>query len=148
MSSVNKAIVVGYLGKAPELRYAQDGNAIANLSIATSSKYKNKAGETIEETEWHRISLFGRLAEIAGEYLGKGSLVYFEGRIKTRKYTDKEGIERYATEIIANSMQMLGGKSSDNQDQERKSVVPSVKDRPASAAPSRGFDDMDDDIPF
>jgi single-strand DNA-binding protein len=110
MASVNKAIIVGNLGKDPEVRYMPSGDAVANITVATSSKYKNKAGELVEETEWHRISFFGKLAEVVGQYLKKGSSVYVEGRIKTRKYTDKDGVERYATDIVASEMQMLGGK--------------------------------------
>ena len=110
MASVNKVILVGNLGRDPEVRYTPDGAAIANISIATTSKYKNKTGELVEETEWHRVTFFGRLAEIAGEYLKKGRAVYVEGRLKTRKYTDKDGVEKYATDIIATEMQMLGGR--------------------------------------
>lgn len=110
MASVNKAIIVGNLGKDPEVRYLPSGDAVANITVATSSKYKNKAGEMVEETEWHRISFFGKLAEVVGQYLKKGSSVYVEGKIKTRKYTDKDGVEKYATDIVASEMQMLGGK--------------------------------------
>lgn len=110
MASVNKVILVGNLGRDPEIRYSADGSAICNASVATTSKYK-KNGENVEETEWHRIVFFNRLAEIAGEYLKKGRSVYIEGRIKTRKWQDKEtGQDRYATEIVADQMQMLGGK--------------------------------------
>jgi single-strand DNA-binding protein len=110
MSSVNKAIILGHVGKDPEIKYLPSGDAVTNLSIATSEKYKDKSGEQKESTEWHRISFFGKLAEIAGQYLKKGSLCYVEGRITTRKWTDKDGNERYSTEIVANSMQMLDGK--------------------------------------
>lgn len=112
MASVNRVTIVGNLGKDPEVRYLPSGDAVANITVATSSKYKNKAGELVEETEWHRISFFGKLAEVVGQYLKKGSSVYVEGRIKTRKYTDKDGVEKYATDIVANEMQMLGGKPS------------------------------------
>jgi single-strand DNA-binding protein len=111
MASVNKVIIVGNLGRDPEIRYMPSGDAIANIAVATSYKSKDKnTGEQKELTEWHRISFFGRLAEIVGQYLKKGSSVYVEGRLQTRKYTDKDGIERYATDIIAENMQMLGGR--------------------------------------
>lgn len=111
MASVNKCIIVGNLGRDPELRYAASGDAIANIAVATSFKSKDKnTGESTEKTEWHRISFFGKLAEIVGQYLKKGSTVYVEGRLQTRKYTDKDGVEKFATEIVAEQMQMLGGK--------------------------------------
>ena len=111
MASVNKVIIVGNLGRDPEIRYMPSGDAIANIAVATSFKSKDKnTGEQKELTEWHRISFFGRLAEIVGQYLKKGSSVYVEGRLQTRKYTDKDGIERYATDVIAENMQMLGGR--------------------------------------
>src|SRR5206468_6451046 len=111
MASVNKVIIVGNLGRDPEIRYMPSGDAIANIAVATSYKSKDKnTGEQKELTEWHRISFFGRLAEIVGQYLKKGSSVYVEGRLQTRKYTDKDGIERYATDIIAENMQMLAGR--------------------------------------
>ena len=112
MASVNKVIIVGNLGRDPEIRYMPSGDAIANIAVATSYKSKDRnTGEQKELTEWHRISFFGRLAEIVGQYLKKGSSVYVEGRLQTRKYTDKDGIERYATDIIADNMQMLGGRA-------------------------------------
>lgn len=110
MASINKVILVCALGKDPEVRQTQSGSAICNLSAATSRKYKDAQGEYQEETEWHRISLFGRMAELAGQYLSKGSSVYIEGRLRTRKYTDKEGIDRYVTEIIGENMQFLDKK--------------------------------------
>ena len=111
MASVNKVILIGNLGRDPETRYSPDGAAICNVSIATTSQWKDKAtGERKEETEWHRVTFYGRLAEIAGEYLKKGRSVYVEGRLKTRKYKDKEGIEKYSTDIIADQMQMLGSR--------------------------------------
>ncbi len=111
MASVNKVILVGNLGRDPETRFSPDGGAICNVSIATTSQWRDKArGERREETEWHRVTFYGRLAEIAGEYLKKGRSVYVEGRLKTRKYTDKAGVEKYATDIIADQMQMLGGR--------------------------------------
>lgn len=110
MASINKVILVCSLGKAPEVRQTQNGNAICNLSAATSRKYKDAQGEYQEETEWHRISLFGKMAELAGQYLKKGSMVYIEGRLRTRKYKDKDGIDRYVTEIIGENMQFLDKK--------------------------------------
>ncbi|HEU4622691.1 MAG TPA: single-stranded DNA-binding protein, partial [Burkholderiaceae bacterium] len=111
MASINKVIIVGNLGRDPETRYMPNGDAITNVSIATTLKWKNKdSGEPVEETEWHRVVFKGRLAEIAGEYLKKGRSVYVEGRLKTRKWQDKEGQERFTTEIVANEMQMLGGR--------------------------------------
>jgi single-strand DNA-binding protein len=111
MASVNKVILVGNLGRDPEMRYLPSGEAVANLAIATTDKYKDKTGQMVEQTEWHRVSFFGRTAEVCGQYLKKGSQVYVEGSIRTRKYTDKEGIEKYATEIRGDRMQMLGGRS-------------------------------------
>lgn len=109
---VNKVILVGVLGKGPEVKYTGNGTAICSISVATSEQWKDKqSGQKQERTEWHRVKFFGRLAEIAGEYLAKGRQVYIEGSIRTDKYTDKEGIERYSTDIIASEMQMLGGKS-------------------------------------
>jgi single-strand DNA-binding protein len=111
MASVNKVIIIGNLGRDPEIRYTPSGSAICSINVATSRSWKDKtSNERVEETEWHRITFFDRLAEIAGEYLKKGSSVYVEGRLKTRKYTDKDGIERYATDIIAEEMKMLGGR--------------------------------------
>lgn len=111
MASVNKVTILGNLGRDPEVRYMPSGDPIANIAVATSYKQKDKnTGEQKEITEWHRISFFGRLAEIAGQYLKKGSSVYVEGRLQTRKYTDKDGIEKFATDIIAENLQMLGGK--------------------------------------
>lgn len=110
MASVNKVVLVCTLGKDPEVRQTQNGNAICNLSAATSRKYKDAQGNAQEETEWHRISLFGRSAEVAGQYLKKGSMVYIEGRLRTRKYTDKDGIDRYVTEIIGEHLQFLDKK--------------------------------------
>lgn len=106
---INKVILVGTLGKDPEVRYSQSGSAMASISVATNESWKDKNGEKQERTEWHRVKFFGRLAEIAGEYLKKGGQVYIEGSLRTEKYTDKQGVERYSTDIIANEMQMLGG---------------------------------------
>jgi len=108
---INKAVILGTLGKDPEVRYAANGNAVVNMSVATNESWKDKqTGEAQEHTEWHRIVVFGKLAEIASQYLKKGSKAYFEGRIKTHKWTDKGGIDRYTTEIFANQMEMLGGR--------------------------------------
>jgi single-strand DNA-binding protein len=110
MASVNKVIILGNLGRDPETRYTTGGDAVTNLNIATSEQWKDKSGEKQERTEWHRVVLFGRQAEIAGEYLKKGRSVYIEGRLQTRKYTDKDGVEKYSTEIVADRMQLIGGR--------------------------------------
>ena len=153
MASVNKVILIGNLGRDPEVRYMPSGDAVATLNLATTEKWKDKAGEAQEQTEWHRISFFGRQAEICGEYLRKGSSIYVEGRLQTRKYTDKEGVERYSTEIRGDRMQMLGGRSGsagfDNTTREPEpATAPSVAGKPAGSKKSGGFDDLDDDIPF
>jgi single-strand DNA-binding protein len=156
MASVNKVILIGNLGKDPEVRYAPSGSAICNVTIATSRQWKDKtSGEKQEETEWHRVVFYDRLAEIAGEYLKKGRPVYVEGRLKTRKWTDKEGVEKYTTEIVAAEMQLLGSRESGGGDDagggQRSAPAPrAAAGRPAAAAPksATGFDDMDDDIPF
>ncbi|MGA8033714.1 MAG: single-stranded DNA-binding protein [Casimicrobiaceae bacterium] len=109
MASVNKVILLGNLGRDPETRYTTDGGAVTTLNIATSEQWKDKSGEKQERTEWHRVVLFGRTAEIAGEYLKKGRSVYIEGRLQTRKYTDKDGVEKYSTEIVGDRMQLIGG---------------------------------------
>lgn len=146
MASVNKVILIGNLGRDPELRYAASGSAICNITMATSRQWKDRnTGERQEETEWHRVVLYDRLAEIAGEYLKKGSSCYIEGRLRTRKWMDKEGLDRYTTEIIAESMKMLNGRN-DQTAAQRPAHQPanrqSVSHQPA------GPDDMDDDIPF
>jgi single-strand DNA-binding protein len=158
--SVNKAILIGHLGKDPEMRFMPNGEAVTNVTLATSETWKDKGGEKQEKTEWHNIVFYRRLAEIAGEYLKKGSLIYVEGRITTRKWTDKEGRDRYTTDIIANEMKMLGGKSStssfevvDNERSESSGARPNKPAAPAkAAAPSTAsgssFDNFDDDIPF
>jgi single-strand DNA-binding protein len=158
MASVNKVIIIGNLGKDPEVRYAPSGSAICNVTIATSRQWKDKtSGEKQEETEWHRVVFYDRLAEIAGEYLKKGRPVYVEGRLKTRKWTDKEGVEKYTTEIVAAEMQLLGSREGLGGDEasggQRNAPAPRpAANRPAAAAAapksSTGFDDMDDDIPF
>ena len=158
MASINKVILVGNLGKDPETRYAPDGGAISNITIATTDTWKDKnSGEKKEATEWHRVVFFNRLAEIAGEYLKKGSSVYIEGRLKTRKWTDKDGVEKYTTEIVADQMQMLGsrqgggmGGGDDGGGQQGGYSKPAVAaGAPAKkAAATQSFNDMDDDIPF
>jgi single-strand DNA-binding protein len=165
MASVNKVIIVGNLGRDPEIRYMPSGDAIANIAVATSFRSKDRnTGEQKETTEWHRISFFGRLAEIVGQYLKKGSSVYVEGRLQTRKYTDKDGVEKYATDIIAQEMQMLGGRQGmgggdamGGDDMGGYDAPPSrPAPRPQAAAPAPrpapkpapNFSDMDDDIPF
>lgn len=149
MASVNKVILVGNLGKDPDTRFLPDGKAVCNFSIATTDRWKDKAsGETKEATEWHRISAFGRIAEICGEYLRKGSAVYIEGKLKTRKWQDKEGQDRYTTEIIADSMQMLGGKSQGDSAGQREQRPAQSGEHPPAKKPASQFQDMDDDIPF
>jgi single-strand DNA-binding protein len=161
MASVNKVILIGNLGRDPEVRYLPSGSAICNVTIATSRQWKDKtSGERQEETEWHRVTFFDRLAEIAGEYLKKGRPVYVEGRLKTRKYTDKDGVEKYTTDIIATEMQLLGGREGmggggarrhgrhgPRAAPRRPRVRPPRRRRPSRAKSSTGFDDMDDDIP-
>ena len=168
MASVNKVIIVGNLGRDPEIRYMPSGDAIANIAVATSYRSKDRnTGEQKELTEWHRISFFGRLAEIVCQYLKKGSSVYVEGRLQTRKYTDKDGIEKYATDIIAENMQMLGGRGDSGggmgggmgggddmgydappaRPAPRPQAAPAPAPRPAPR-PAPNFSDMDDDISF
>ncbi len=150
MSGVNKAILIGRLGADPEVRFAGSGTAIANVNIATSERFTDRQGEKQERTEWHRVVMFGRLAEIAQQYLKKGRQVYIEGRLQTRQWEDKEGQKRYTTEIVANVMQMLGSRSDgggdgdfQSQDQPKQSAQP-------MAAPSGGDSTPadDDDLPF
>ena len=126
MASVNKVILVGHLGRDPEVRYTEDDKAIANISVATSESWKDKSGEKQEKTEWHRVAFFGKLADVVGQYLVKGSQVYVEGRLQTRKWQDKDGQDRYTTEIIADRMQMLGGKP-----QGQPESTPRTEQRPA-----------------
>lgn len=141
---VNKVILIGNLGRDPEVRYSPNGGAIANITLATSESWKDKnTGEQVDKTEWHRVVFFRRLAEIVGEYLKKGSKVYIEGKLQTRKWQDKEGNDRYTTEVVANEMQMLdsrGGSTSYNQDE-------TTAAQPASQEPAPAGD-FDDDIPF
>ena len=147
MASLNKAILIGNLGKDPEMRYMPNGDAVVNFSIATTESYKDRDGNKQDKTEWHNIVIYGKLAEIAGQYLKKGSPVYIEGRIQTRKWQDKEGADRYTTEIVASAMQMLGGK----QEGQQQATAPQQRtqqrqqQRPAQQN-SAAFDDVD--IPF
>ena len=167
MASVNKVILLGNLGRDPETRYTTGGDAVTNLRIATSEQWKDKSGEKQERTEWHSVVLFGRQAEVAGEYLKKGRSVYIEGRLQTRKYTDKEGVEKYSTEVVADRMQLIGGarEGGGGGDTDFASAPPSGGGgggrresgggssgaaKPASGGSSskKGVDDFDDDIPF
>ena len=157
MASVNKVIIVGNLGADPETRYTPGGDAVTNIRVATTDKWKDKAsGETKEQTEWHRISFWGRLAEVAGEYLKKGSQVYVEGSLRTRKWQDKDGQDRYSTEIRGEVMQMLGrreggGAPREMPDEPRPSRAAAKPAGGAAAAekkPAGKFDDLEDDIPF
>lgn len=144
MASVNKVIIVGNLGRDPETRYLPSGDAVTSITVATTEKWKDKqTGQASENTEWHNISFFNKLAEIAGQYLKKGSSVYVEGSLQTRKYTDKNGVEKYSTSIKATSMQMLGGK---DQGEAPRQAAPQ-RQQPRQAGGS-GFDDMGDDVPF
>src|SRR2546423_10181974 len=151
MASVNKVILVGNLGADPETKYLPSGDAVTNIRLATTDRWKDKAsGEMKEATEWHRIAFFGRLAEVAGEYLKKGSQVYVEGRLRTRKWQDKEGQDRYTTEIVADSMQMLGSRAGSGEPRPEPMAAKAGEPKAASVAkkPAGKFDDMEDDIPF
>jgi len=166
MASVNKVILIGNCGRDPEIRYLPSGQAVANISIATTSRRKDRtSGETVEDTQWHRVTFYDRLAEIAGEYVKKGRPVYIEGRLKYGKYTDQAGVEKNTVDIIATEMQLLGGREgmggSSGGDEDggaparrpapapRPTASAAPASRPAPAAkPASGFDDMDDDIPF
>jgi single-strand DNA-binding protein len=172
MASINKVTIIGNLGRDPEVRYTPNGAAVCNVSVATTRNWKDKnSGDKVEETEWHRVVFYDRLAEIAGEYLKKGRSVYVEGRLKTRKWADKDGKDNYTTEIVAEQMQLLGGREGGGggggnygggqqggeESQEMSASRPAPSARPAAApaasrpAPTKsatGFDDMDDDIPF
>jgi single-strand DNA-binding protein len=167
MASVNKVILVGNCGRDPEIRYLPSGQAVANVSVATSSRRKDKnTGESIETTEWHRVTFYDRLAEIAGEYVKKGRPIYVEGRLKYGKYTDQSGVEKNTVDIVATELQLLGGREgmggpSDGGDEggappPRRMAPPAARPAAASPAPRQapaprpasGFDDMDDDIPF
>lgn len=145
---INKAILVGNLGKDPETRYTPSGSAVTNITVATSESWKDKqTGEQQERTEWHRVVFFNRLAEVAGEYLRKGSQVYIEGKIQTRKWQDQNGQDKYTTEIVGNEMQMLGGRG-DNAGGGRPAAPPAAAPQQRQAAPPPPADDFEDDIPF
>ena len=174
MASINKVIVIGNLGRDPEVRYTPNGAAVCNVSVATTRSWKDKtSGDKVEETEWHRVVFYDRLAEIAGEFLKKGRSVYVEGRLKTRKWQDKDGKDNYTTEIVAEQMQLLGGRegggggggggygggSSQGAGEESQEMsaprsaapaqsAPASSPRPAPTKTATSFDDMDDDIPF
>ena len=166
MASVNKVILVGNCGRDPEIRYLPSGQAVANVSIATSSRRKDRnSGEMVEDTQWHRVTFYDRLAEIAGEYLKKGRPAYIEGRLKYGKYTDQSGVEKNTVDIIATELQLLGGREGMGGGDEggggggygrpapapaQRPAAPAARPAPAPAParPSSGFDDMDDDIPF
>ncbi|MEY2948597.1 MAG: Single-stranded DNA-binding protein [Pseudomonadota bacterium] len=165
MASVNKVILIGNCGRDPEIRYLPSGQAVANISIATTSRRKDRtSGETVEDTQWHRVTFYDRLAEIAGEYVKKGRPIYVEGRLKYGKYTDQAGVEKNTVDIIATEMQLLGGRegmggpSGGDEDGGAPARRPAPAQRPAASAPANrpaaaakpasGFDDMDDDIPF
>ena len=157
MASVNKVILIGNLGRDPETRYMPDGGAITNISIATTDTWKDKNGEKQEKTEWHRVAFFGKLAEIAGEYLKKGSQVYVEGRLQTRKWQDKDGADKYTTEIVAAAMQMLGSRQGmggggerdmGGGEREPAAARSGAAAKPAGGKPAGKFDDFEDDIPF
>lgn len=156
---INKAILIGNLGNDPDIRYTASGTAIANISLATAESWRDKnSGEQQERTEWHRIVFFGRLAEIVGEYLRKGSQIYVEGRIQTRKWQDKQGNDRYTTEVVANEMQMLGGRGQgqaamnpagqSQAPEAQNNAPPPDKPAPAGSGGAAPADDFDDDIPF
>jgi single-strand DNA-binding protein len=163
MASVNKVILIGNCGRDPEIRYLPSGQAVANISIATTSRRKDRtSGETVEDTQWHRVTFYDRLAEIAGEYVKKGRPIYVEGRLKYGKYTDQAGVEKNTVDIIATEMQLLGGRegmggpSGGDEEGGAPARRPAAAPRPAASAsaskpaakPASGFDDMDDDIPF
>ena len=151
MASLNKVMIIGNLGRDPEVRYMPDGGAIANISVATTDSWKDKSGEKQECTEWHRVAFFGKLAEIAGEYLKKGSQVYVEGSLRTRKWQDKEGKERYTTEIVADRMQMLGSRAGGSESMAREEAPPkesAVDSKSGGKGKGGGMEDLEDDIPF
>lgn len=149
MASINKVILIGNLGQDPETRYMPDGSAVTRVSLATTDAWKDKNGEKQEKTEWHRVVFYRKLAEIAGEYLKKGRPIYVEGRLQTKKWTDKQNIERYTTEIVATEMKMLGSatKQSDSSEQPQNHTNTAGAGN-ASPSTGRGFDDMEEDIPF
>lgn len=148
MASVNKVILIGRVGKDPETRYLSNGDAVTNITVATSENWKDKNGEKQEKTEWHQICFYRKLAEIVGEYVKKGGQIFIEGKLETRKYTDKNGIERYTTQIVADEMKMLGsrqGGSGNEEHSNQSDAKPAREGRPSTGT---GFDDMKDDIPF
>ncbi|MGH8908311.1 MAG: single-stranded DNA-binding protein [Egibacteraceae bacterium] len=148
MASLNKIMLIGNCGKDPETKYMQSGDAVTNVSIATTEKWKDKSsGEQKEATEWHRLVFYGRLAEVAGEYLKKGSPVYVEGKVRTRKWQDKEGTDRYTAEVIVGSMVLLGGRR-EGGDAEEPAAKPAAKPAPKPAPKAGEIGDMDSDIPF
>lgn len=152
MASVNKVILIGNLGRDPETRYATSGDAITNITIATTDSWKDKAtGEKKDSTEWHRVVFFGKLAEIAGQYLKKGRSVYVEGKLTTRKWSDKDGVERYTTEVRADAMQMLGGRDGGEGDAptpERPTQRPAPTTPRSTASVADPFSDLESDVPF
>jgi single-strand DNA-binding protein len=158
MASINKVILVGNLGQDPEVKYMPSGGAVTNISIATTDSWKDKAtGEKKENTEWHRVVFFNRLAEIVGEYLRKGSQIYVEGNLRTRKWQDQNGVDKYTTEIVAREMQMLGGKSGGSSDfnaPSQQSAAPQqggqekARSESSNTPPPQNYDNFDDDIPF
>lgn len=149
MSSVNKAIIVGNLGRDPETRYMPNGEAVTNIAVATTESWKDKnSGEKKEVTEWHRIVFYRKLAEIAGQYLKKGSQIYIEGHLQTRKWQDKDGAERFTTEIIADKLQMLGGRPEGRQEQQPAQQRTAARQATPANSSGGSFSDMDDDIPF
>ena len=149
MASVNRVILIGNLGKDPETRYAPSGDAVTNITVATTETWKDKAtGEKREATEWHRVVFFGKLAEIAGQYLKKGSQVYLEGKLKTRKWQDKDGADRYTTEINADELKMLGGKGDGQQSEPQRQQQAPQRQQAQKPASGGGFNEFDDDIPF
>ena len=145
---LNKVILIGRLGKDPEVRYIPNGEAVCNFSVATSETWNDRNGQRQERVEWHNVTMYRHLAEIAGQYLKKGSQVYLEGKIQSRKYTDKNGVERTAYDIIANKMKMLGGGNSEQQAQPAQGEAPTPPRRQAPAAPAQPAEDIDDDVPF
>ena len=145
---LNKVILIGRLGRDPETRYMPNGEAVCNFSVATSESWNDRNGQRVERTEWHNVTMYRRLAEIAGQYLKKGSQVYLEGKIQSRKYTDKNGVERTAYDIIVNEMKMLGGGSDGQQAQQAQGETPTPPRRQAPAAPAAPAVDIDDDVPF
>ena len=141
---LNKVILIGRLGKDPIVRYMPDGEAVCNFSVATSESWNDRNGQRQERTEWHNITMYRRLAEIAGQYLKKGSQVYLEGKIQSRKYQDKNGVERTAYDIIANEMKMLGGVNNDGQQAQAETPTPPSR----QATPAAPVENIDDDVPF